>query len=268
MSASGREGCPQPRGATSCPTRCTGRRGHAVRRQDPPARQRFIVEKIVYDTVDDIERKTGSNPVATLKRVVENVGPRSRCGAGGSVAPPTRCRSRFARDVRHARGPLVVGYARQRREKTMAEPSATGCSTPATGWGRPQGKGDLQKMAESTRRSRTTGGDAFDSVELSAGVNRAWSVCTASVRHAGVRLQPLHAGRSDDALYRSEPLPVSASGENRALRAGSRPAGRTDRVSSCRVLRLVGGGTLCGPPRRSASWCTQSGFGSVERSKA
>ena len=37
--------------------------------------KRSTAEKIVYDALAEIERKTGSDPIPTLKRAVENVRP-------------------------------------------------------------------------------------------------------------------------------------------------------------------------------------------------
>ena len=37
--------------------------------------KKSIAEKIVYDALDIIEKKTGTEPIATLKRAIENVKP-------------------------------------------------------------------------------------------------------------------------------------------------------------------------------------------------
>ena len=62
--------------------------------------KRSIAEKIVYDALNDIERKTGSDPVATLKRAVENVRPalevRSRRVGGATYQVPVEVRPRRA----------------------------------------------------------------------------------------------------------------------------------------------------------------------------
>ena len=84
--------------------------------------KRSIAEKIVYDALADIERKTGGDPVATLKRAVENVRPalevRSRRVGGATYQVPVEVRPRRATTLAIR---WIVGYARQRREKTMSQ---------------------------------------------------------------------------------------------------------------------------------------------------
>ena len=115
--------------------------------------KRSIAEKIVYDALNDIERKTGSDPVATLKRAVENVRPtlevRSRRVGGATYQVPVEVRPRRATTLAVR---WIVGYARQRREKTMAERLATSCIDASNGIGASiKRKDDLQKMAESNK---------------------------------------------------------------------------------------------------------------------
>ena len=84
--------------------------------------KRSIAEKIVYDALADIEKKTGGDPVAALKRAVENVRPalevRSRRVGGATYQVPVEVRPRRATTLAVR---WIVGYSRQRREKTMAE---------------------------------------------------------------------------------------------------------------------------------------------------
>src|SRR5258708_34570035 len=63
--------------------------------------KRSVAEKIVYDALIEIERKSGGNdPVATLKRAVENVRPalevRSRRVGGATYQVPVEARPRRA----------------------------------------------------------------------------------------------------------------------------------------------------------------------------
>ena len=115
--------------------------------------KRSVAEKIVYDALNDIERKTGSDPVATLKRAVENVRPalevRSRRVGGATYQVPVEVRPRRATTLAVR---WIVGYARQRREKTMAERLGNELLDASNGIGASiKRKDDLQKMAESNK---------------------------------------------------------------------------------------------------------------------
>jgi small subunit ribosomal protein S7 len=115
--------------------------------------KRSLAERVVYDALADIERKTGSDPVATVKRAVENVRPalevRSRRVGGATYQVPVEVRPRRATTLAIR---WIVGYARQRREKTMAERLAAELMDAGNGLGNAiKRKDDLQKMAESNK---------------------------------------------------------------------------------------------------------------------
>jgi small subunit ribosomal protein S7 len=115
--------------------------------------KRSVAEKIVYDALDEIERKTGTEPVAAVKRAVENVRPalevKSRRVGGATYQVPTEVRPRRATTLAIR---WIVGYARQRREKTMAERLAAELLDASNGIGAAiKRKEDLQKMAESNK---------------------------------------------------------------------------------------------------------------------
>ena len=115
--------------------------------------KRSVAESIVYDALTDIERKTGSEPVSTLKRAVENVRPalevRSRRVGGATYQVPVEVRPRRATTLAIR---WIVGYSRQRREKTMAERLAAELLDASNGLGAAiKRKEDLQKMAESNK---------------------------------------------------------------------------------------------------------------------
>lgn len=115
--------------------------------------KRSTAEKIVYDALSEIERKTGSDPVPTLKRAVENVRPalevRSRRVGGATYQVPVEVRPRRATTLAIR---WVVGYSRQRRERTMAERLASEIMDASNGLGAAiKRKDDLQKMAESNK---------------------------------------------------------------------------------------------------------------------
>jgi small subunit ribosomal protein S7 len=115
--------------------------------------KRSIAEKIVYDALADMEKKSGGDPVAVLKRAVENVRPalevRSRRVGGATYQVPVEVRPRRATTLAVR---WIVGYSRQRREKTMAERLANELLDASNGLGASiKRKADLQKMAESNK---------------------------------------------------------------------------------------------------------------------
>ena len=84
--------------------------------------KRSTAERIVYEALTMIEAKTGTEPIATLKRAVDNVKPqlevRSRRVGGATYQVPVEVRPRRANTLAIR---WIVGYSRQRRERTMAE---------------------------------------------------------------------------------------------------------------------------------------------------
>ena len=84
--------------------------------------KRSIAEKIVYDALKIVEEKTGAEPIATLKRAVDNVKPplevKSRRVGGATYQVPVEVPARRARTLAIR---WLVEFARQRREKTMAQ---------------------------------------------------------------------------------------------------------------------------------------------------
>ena len=115
--------------------------------------KKSIAEKIVYDALAIIEKKTGTEPVATLKRAIENVKPplevRSRRVGGATYQVPVEVRPRRATTLAIR---WVVDYSRDRREKTMAECLANELMDAANGLGASMKKrDDMQKMAESNK---------------------------------------------------------------------------------------------------------------------
>ncbi len=115
--------------------------------------QRSTAERIVYQALADIEQKTGADPIPTLKRAVENVRPalevRSRRVGGATYQVPVEVRPRRATTLAIR---WIVGYSRQRREKTMAQRLAAELLDASNGVGSAiKRKDDLQKMAESNK---------------------------------------------------------------------------------------------------------------------
>ena len=84
--------------------------------------KRSTAEKIVYDALAEIERKTGSDPIPTLKRAVENVRPalevRSRRVGGATYQVPVEVRPDRAQALALR---WVIDAARKRSENTMTD---------------------------------------------------------------------------------------------------------------------------------------------------
>ena len=115
--------------------------------------KRSVAEQIVYDALKDIEEKSGGDPVATLKRAVENVRPvlevKSRRVGGATYQVPVEVRPRRATTLAIR---WIVGYSRQRREKSMAGRLSAELLDASNGLGNAiKRKEDLQKMAESNK---------------------------------------------------------------------------------------------------------------------
>ncbi|MCU1500352.1 MAG: ribosomal protein bacterial/organelle [Acidimicrobiales bacterium] len=116
--------------------------------------KRSTAERIVYGALEIVAAKTGSDdPVGTLKRAVENVKPqlevRSRRVGGATYQVPVEVKPRRANTLAIR---WLVGYSRQRREKTMAERLANEILDASKGIGASaKRREDLHKMAESNK---------------------------------------------------------------------------------------------------------------------
>jgi small subunit ribosomal protein S7 len=115
--------------------------------------KRSTAERIVYEALETIEQKTGAEPISTLKRAIENIKPqlevKSRRVGGATYQVPI--------EVRPPRNNTLairwlVGYSRQRREKTMAERLANELMDASNGIGASvKRREDMHKMAESNK---------------------------------------------------------------------------------------------------------------------
>ncbi|MDP9387423.1 MAG: 30S ribosomal protein S7 [Actinomycetota bacterium] len=115
--------------------------------------KRTLSERIVYDALDIIKDKTGGDPIATLKRAVDNTRPvletKSRRVGGATYQVPMEVRPRRATTLSIR---WLVGYSRQRREKTMAQRLANELLDASNGIGSSvKRREDLHKMAESNK---------------------------------------------------------------------------------------------------------------------
>jgi small subunit ribosomal protein S7 len=116
--------------------------------------KRSTAERIVYTALEIVQSKTGTDdPVGTLKRAVDNVRPqlevRSRRVGGATYQVPVEVKPRRANTLAIR---WLVGYSRQRREKTMAERLANEILDASNGIGASvKRREDLHKMADSNK---------------------------------------------------------------------------------------------------------------------
>ena len=115
--------------------------------------KRSTAERIIYSALEIIAEKTGTEPISTLKRAVENVKPqlevKSRRVGGATYQVPVEVRPRRATTLSIR---WIVGYSRQRREKTMAERLANELLDASNGVGASvKRREDMHKMAESNK---------------------------------------------------------------------------------------------------------------------
>ena len=115
--------------------------------------KKSVAERIVYGALEGCRDKTGTDPVVTLKRALDNVKPtlevRSRRVGGATYQVPV--------EVRPSRSTTLalrwlVGYSRQRREKTMTERLMNELLDASNGLGASvKRREDTHKMAESNK---------------------------------------------------------------------------------------------------------------------
>src|SRR5216110_1521426 len=115
--------------------------------------KRSVAERIVYDALGTIEQRTASEPIATLKRAIDNVKPplevKSRRVGGATYQVPMEVKPRRANTLAIR---WLIGYSRQRREKTMAQRLANELLDAANGVGSAvKRREDTHKMAESNK---------------------------------------------------------------------------------------------------------------------
>ncbi|MEZ5245864.1 MAG: 30S ribosomal protein S7 [Acidimicrobiales bacterium] len=115
--------------------------------------KRNLAERIVYDALTIVEEKTGAEPVGTLKRAVDNVRPqlevRSRRVGGATYQVPVEVRPRRATTLAIR---WMVGFSRDRRERTMSERLANEILDASNGIGAScKRREDLQKMADANK---------------------------------------------------------------------------------------------------------------------
>jgi small subunit ribosomal protein S7 len=115
--------------------------------------KRSVAERIVYGALEGCRDKTGSDPVITLKRAMDNVKPalevRSRRVGGATYQVPVEVRG--TRSTTLALRWLVT-FSRARREKTMTERLMNELLDASNGLGASvKRREDTHKMAESNK---------------------------------------------------------------------------------------------------------------------
>ena len=117
------------------------------------AGKRSVAEAIVYGALEGCREKSGNDPVITLKRALDNVKPalevKSRRVGGATYQVPVEVR--VPRQTTLALR-WLVGYAAERREKTMHERLMNEILDASNGLGAAVKKReDTHKMAESNK---------------------------------------------------------------------------------------------------------------------
>ena len=115
--------------------------------------KRTLAERIVYDALADVAEKSGNDPVAVLKKAVENTRPelevRSRRVGGTTYQVPVEVRPRRSTTLAIR---WLTDFAKKRREKTMAERLANEIIDASNGVGAAvKRREDMAKMAESNK---------------------------------------------------------------------------------------------------------------------
>lgn len=115
--------------------------------------KKSTAQSIVYDALEGTREKTGNDPVATLKRALDNVKPsvevKSRRVGGATYQVPVEVKP--ARQTTLALRWLVA-FSRERREKTMTERLMNEILDASNGLGASvRRREDTHKMAEANR---------------------------------------------------------------------------------------------------------------------
>jgi small subunit ribosomal protein S7 len=115
--------------------------------------KKSIAETIVYGALEGAREKSGTDPVLLLKRALDNIKPtlevKSRRVGGATYQVPIEVKPNRAVTLSLR---WLVGYSRQRREKTMTERLMNEILDASNGLGAAvKRREDTHKMAESNR---------------------------------------------------------------------------------------------------------------------
>ena len=112
-----------------------------------------VAQRIVYNALEGTREKTGTDPVVTLKRALDNVKPalevRSRRVGGATYQVPIEVRAGRSNTLALR---WLIQYSRARREKTMTERLMNELLDASNGLGAAvKRREDTHKMAESNK---------------------------------------------------------------------------------------------------------------------
>ena len=115
--------------------------------------KKSTAESIVYGALEGCREKTSVDPVATLKRALDNIKPtlevRSRRVGGATYQVPVEVKPQRANTLALR---WLIGYSRARREKTMTERLMNEILDASNGLGASVKKReDTHKMAEANK---------------------------------------------------------------------------------------------------------------------
>jgi small subunit ribosomal protein S7 len=115
--------------------------------------KKSTAEKAVYGALKIVSEKTGGDPTQTLRKALDNVKPlvevRSRRVGGATYQVPVEVPGRRSQALALR---WIVNFARDRKERTMAERFAGELMDAATGAGSSvKRREDLHKMAEANK---------------------------------------------------------------------------------------------------------------------
>jgi small subunit ribosomal protein S7 len=115
--------------------------------------KKSLAEKITYDALDILSKKTGKDPIEALEHSIKVLTPvlevRSRRVGGATYQVPVEVPSRRARTLAVR---WLVQFARQRREKSMAERLANELADAGEQQGEAyKRKDDIYRMAQANK---------------------------------------------------------------------------------------------------------------------
>ena len=115
--------------------------------------KKAVAQRIVYTALEGCREKTGTDPVVTLKRALDNVKPaievKSRRVGGATYQVPVEVRAGRSTTLALR---WLTSFSRQRREKTMTERLMNEILDASNGLGASvKRREDMHKMAESNK---------------------------------------------------------------------------------------------------------------------
>jgi small subunit ribosomal protein S7 len=117
------------------------------------AGKKSVAESIVYGALEGCREKTGTDPVQTLKRALDNVKPtlevKSRRVGGATYQVPVEVKANRSTTLALR---WLVGFSRQRREKSMTDRLMNEILDASNGLGAAvKRREDTHKMAEANK---------------------------------------------------------------------------------------------------------------------